>query len=417
MSGVSRRTFLKTSAAAAAVAASSRAFAAPSDAINFAIIGAGSQGMRIVEYMLKAPNTRMTAICEINPLNVDTARKVAPEARVYDDWNAMLAEEKDLQAVIIALPEHTHAPAAIAAMDAGKDVFCEKPMAYSVEQCRAMIDARDRNQRVLQIGQQRRSNPLYYLAERLIQKEGIIGEIWRADAFWDRWGDWKRPVPEMDKDFAAWGFPSAEHLINWRLYREYGHGLMTENGTHQMDACSWLMGGKFPQYVCGMGVSRYKDKRETHDICSAEFMFEGETIVRFTQDFHQGFNYGWDYGELFLGEEGALRLSNQSELAVYNRAGEETKIPVSRLGDIELAGVVSTAEELAALEKDPRGLLFYGYENEMRIFANCVRTRNAPTCTGEIGLNSAAMTIIGTDAQFAKEFRTFDRGVFASTTA
>lgn len=414
MADLTRRTFLQASAAGAASAASKLSVAqAKDDDIPFAIVGCGAEGQRITKYMATVPGARLVAICDINPLNIPETKKFGPDAKVYEDWKEMLATERDLRAVLIALPEHTHAPAAMDAMNAGKDVFCEKPMAYSVDLCRQMLATRDKTQRVLQIGQQRRSNPLYYLAERLIQKEGLIGQVIRADAYWDRWTDWKRPVPKIDKDFSPWGFPTANHLVNWRLYRDYSHGLMTENGTHQLDACGWLSGERKPQYVCGMATARYDDDRETPDVVSAEYMFDGDVVVRFTQDFHQGFNYRGHYGELILGDEGTLRLGHQHELIVYDKRGKEQKVSIERLGNIELAGVPVMQQELVEREKLPLGLMWFSYENEMRIFANCVRTRVAPTCTGEIGLNSAAMTIIGTEAQAAKEFRHFRAADFA----
>ena len=98
------------------------------------------------------PGVKITAICEVNPYHVTEAKKLAPEARVYEDWNELYVTEKDLQAAIIALPEDTHAPASIAAMRNGVDVFCEKPMAFSTEQSREMIAVRDETDRVLQIG-------------------------------------------------------------------------------------------------------------------------------------------------------------------------------------------------------------------------------------------------------------------------
>lgn len=413
MSSFNRRRFLQASAGAAAVATTARVLAAPSENLHFALIGAGGEGMRIASKFSDVPGVKMTAICEINPIQVEEAKKLSPDAKVYEDWNEMLAAEDDLQAVTIALPEHTHAPAAIAAMKAGKDVFCEKPMAYSLDDAREMIKTRDETGRVLQIGQQRRSNPLYYLAERLIQKEGIIGEVIRVDAFWDRWEDWKRPLPAVNKDFTPWGFPTLNHLINWRLYREYGHGLMTENGTHQMDAASWLLGDKRPKTVCGMGAITYHDQRETHDVVSAEYMFEGDTLVRFTQDFHQGFNYGWSYGELFLGTEGSLRITAQKEIVVYDKKRKATRVPIERLGEIELGGVVATVDELNAAEADrENGLAMYSYDHEMRIFANAVKNHAPVTCTGEIGLNSITYTITGTEAQFAGEYKQFAPEMF-----
>ncbi|MEX0936376.1 MAG: Gfo/Idh/MocA family oxidoreductase [Pirellulales bacterium] len=409
MPSLSRRRFLQASAATAAAVATTARAAAPSEQINFALMGAGSQGRHIAGRLLEVPGTRLAAVCEINPENAALVQEMGSEVKVYDDWNELLNQERDLNAVVIGLPEDTHAAAAIAAMNAGRDVFCEKPMAYSPAQSHQMIAARNATQRVLQIGQQRRSNPLYYLAERLIQKDGAIGEVLRIDAFWDRWSDWKRPLPDLEKDFAAWGYPTLDHLINWRLYRRYGHGLMTENGTHQMDAASWLLGGKRPTSVCGMGAIRYDDHRETHDIVSADYMFEGDTIVRFTQDFHQGLNYGWSYGELVLGSEGALRVTAEQEIVLYDRDRRAKRIPIAEIGDIELGGVVANAAELKEAEADREGggLRTFSYRNEMRIFDHAVRNRTQPTCTGEIGHNAIVMTVTGTESQFAGKFCEF----------
>ncbi len=415
MTQFNRRGFLQASAATAAFAASSRLAAqAPSENIHVALVGAGGQGMFDMGNLLQVPGVKLTAVCEINPLRVEAAKTLAPDVRAYEDWKELYAAEKDLQAVLVALPEDTHAPASIAAMEAGLDVFCEKPMAFSLDQSRAMIAARDRRQRVLQIGQQRRSNPLYYLAERLVQQEGALGEVLRIDAFWDRWEDWKRPLPELTKDFVKWGYPSLDHLINWRLYRKYGHGLITENGTHQMDASSWLLGGKKANRVCGMGAIRYKDDRETHDLCSAEYMFDGETIVRFNQDFHQGFNFGWSYGELLLGGEGTMRITAEQELVLYDRSRKATRVPIARVGEFEIAGVPLTVEEMSKFEANAAGggLRTLSYLNEMRIFVNCIRNRTSPSCTGEIGHNAIAFTVLGSEAQYSGKTMTLDADNF-----
>ncbi len=414
MSDVNRRGFLQSSAATAMALAASTSFAASDkEPLHFALIGAGGKGRHCTMDMLRVPGTKLTAICEINPECVFEAKKLGPDARVYEDWNELLAKESDLQAVIVALPEDTHAAAAIAAMEAGRDVFCEKPMAYSIDEARQMNAVRDRTGRVLQIGQQRRSNPLYYLAERMVQQEGLIGEVIRVDAFWDRWEDWKRPLPNMDKDYSRWGFPTLDHLINWRLYRKYGHGLMTENGTHQMDACSWILGGKLPKRVCGMGVSLYPDERETYDAVTAEYLFEGDTLVRFSQDFHQGLNYGWSYGELFLGSEGALRITAEQELVHYDRNRKQTRISIAKLGDIEIGGVACPVAELVAIEENGPGTLReFSYALEFRSFVNAIKNRTTPSCPGEIGLKSIAMTVTGAEAQYAGEFREFTPEMF-----
>lgn len=421
MLDINRRTFLGGSLGAAALAAtgpfalSQTNSGPPSEQLHFALIGAGDQGKSASRMLLRQPNVRMTALCEINPLNVQMVKQSTPDVRVYTDWNEMLSKEGDLQAVVVALPEHLHAEASIAALNAGLHVFCEKPMAYALDQSRDMMEARDRNERVLQIGQQRRSNPLYYLAEQLVQKKGLIGEIIRVDAFWDRTSDWKRDVPDLEVDFSKWGYPTANHLVNWRLYRRYGHGLMTENGTHQMDAASWLLGERHPQRVCGLGVMRYRDNRETYDACTAEYLFEGDVIVRFSQDFHQGFNYQWSYGELLLGSEGALRVTAEQELVHYDPSRRARKIPIAEIGDeFQTAGITCTQNEMTSAEQDRArgGLRTFSYFNEMRIFVDCIRNHRQPACTGEIGHNSVAYTILGAESQYAIEYREFDQDVF-----
>ena len=157
-----------------------------------------------------------------------------------------------------------------------------------------------------------------------------------------------------------------------------------------------------------------KTTSETHDICTAEYLFDGDTIVRFAQDFHQGLNYGWSYSELLLGSEAAMRISAEQEIVIYDRKRKATRIPIARLGDCEIAGVASNSADLQKAEVDRAGggLRTYSYQHEMRIFAHCVRHRTTPSCTGEIGHNSIALTVTGADAQYESDVRTFNREDF-----
>jgi hypothetical protein len=110
-----------------------------------------------------------------------------------------------------------------------------------------------------------------------------------------------------------------------------------------------------------------------------------------------------------------MRITAEQEIWLYDKQRKATRVPIEKLGEIELAGVGSTVEELKKAEEDRKGggLRTYSYANEMRIFANCVREGKKPTCTGEIGLNSIAVTIVGTEAQFANQYRSFDAKMFA----
>lgn len=411
MNPLTRRGFIGSTAALAATSvlrADDKKVAA-NDTLNVALIGAGGQGQRILDFCLRNQGTRCVAICEILPGNFDAANSLAKgSAKQYDDWNEMLAKE-DLDAVLIGLPEHTHHPAAIAAMKAGCHVFCEKPMAYSLEQGHEMIRVNQETGKVLQIGQQRRANPLYYHAAELLQEQKLVGDVIRVDAFWDRWEDWKRPLPNVNMDFAKWGFPSLNHLVNWRLYRAYGHGLMTENGTHQLDATMWLLGGKRPKVVNGVGVSKYHDGRETHDVVVANFIFDDDIVVRFSQDFHQGYNFGWGYGELVLGDRGSLRLIEQMEMVFQPKGkGSPVRPPLAEMNKgqgWEIPGIKLTAKQLAELKIE----WWFGYDAELRSFVHCCRHNVAPACTATIGHNSIVPTIVGTEAQFENRTITFKK--------
>jgi hypothetical protein len=143
-------------------------------------------------------------------------------------------------------------------------------------------------------------------------------------------------------------------------------------------------------------------------------MFEGDTIVRFTQDFHQGLNFRWSYGELLLGSEAALRITAEQEAFLIDRNRKETRVPIKQLGDIELAGVLATSEDMQAAEADRAGggMRTFSYDHEMRIFVNCVRNRTQPTCTGEIGHNAIAFTVTGSEAQYDGEMKQFTSDMF-----
>jgi predicted dehydrogenase len=407
-----RRHFLKTSALVATTALGGRLSATPSNQLNLALIGTGHQGRRNINWFSHLPCIKVTCLCDINPLNVSEAQKMLPDALAFEDWRELLSIQNDIQAVVVALPEHLQAPVAIGAMEAGMDVFCESPMAISNELAKRMISTRDRTNRILHIGQQRRCNPLYHLAEQLIKKEGIIGELQRIDANCGRSNNWSKPLPNIRKSFNRWGYPTVDHLINWHSYREYGHGPMTQDGIHQIAISSWLLGDRRPLQVWSDQLIRCDDFLEPHGVLTAGYLFEGSKVIRFEKD--SSLIHDNRYGELLIGSEGSIRISAEQTMYARGRNGKETQISIEGLGDIELGGVVSTSKELKAAEANlmSGGLRDFSYVNERRIFANAVRNRRATICTGEIGHHSMVLAVSGVQSQHANQIVSFSPEMF-----
>ena len=166
-----------------------------------------------------------------------------PPARHYADWREMLQKE-DVEAVIMAPPLWAHADLAVGCLEAGKHVLCEKMMAWDIEGCERMRAAAERNGKVLEIGYQRNYNPMYQAAYDGIIKTGALGDIYHVRLAWHRNGNWRRKgePPAPDYDPSKWGYPTFDHLFNWRLYWKYSQGLMAELCSHQVNAANWFLG-------------------------------------------------------------------------------------------------------------------------------------------------------------------------------
>ena len=155
-----------------------------------------------------------------------------------------MLQKEDVEAVIMAPPLWAHADLAVGCLEAGKHVLCEKMMAWDVEGCERMRAAAERNGKVLEIGYQRNYNPMYQAAYDGIIKTGTLGDIYHVRLAWHRNGSWRRKgePPAPDYDPSKWGYPTFDHLYNWRLYWKYSQGLMAELCSHQVNAANWYLG-------------------------------------------------------------------------------------------------------------------------------------------------------------------------------
>jgi predicted dehydrogenase len=229
-------------------------FVADNDPIQIAIIGCGDRGKGIMGILLQMPELfHITAICDVLDFRLAEARKMGSFTE-FTDYHRLL-DNKNITAVVIAVPLNLHHAVAIDALAAGKHVYLEKTMTYNIPQALDLVaKAKQHGKQVLQVGHQYRYSPLYFKVKEMIEKN-YLGKVTQIDCRWDRNGNWRRPVPD----------PSLERKINWRMYKEYSGGLAAELLSHQIDFVNWAF-NTHPDEVLGTGgIDFYKDGRETYD--------------------------------------------------------------------------------------------------------------------------------------------------------
>lgn len=437
--GISRRDFLKAIPIGAAAGAFYFGYEAVDKPVRAAIIGTGNEGCGAMIHDHNRAYVDFIGYCDIRPSqqkravqefskHADYTKEDVDRLRKYDDVDKMLADP-DVEMVVIALPLWLHAPIAIKAMNAGKHVFCEKLMAHSVGECKAMCRTARSTNKLLAIGHQRHYSALYDNANYLVQN-GLLGDIRHIRALWHRnnacpmiakdkdgnlkydakgepvyvrdekgniryFDGWKPDIPAADQniDYAKYGYKSLDELVRWRLYNRTGAGLMAELGSHQLDACSIFLGKKHPLAVTGIGGTFfYDDGREVDDHVFVSFEFPGKegptdkhhVVVTYssinTNDFEK-------YGEAVYGSRGTMVVESERDLLLFKEidrntykgggGAKSTSITVESKGGkptIETspsAAGPTAAASLGGLATDAPSR---GYREELEHFAYCIRS-------------------------------------------
>ena len=230
--------------------------------LRLGLIGPGSRGRFLLSFLVQNPKCDVVAFADIYQPSLDEALKMVPTAKTYHDYRRLL-DDPSVEAVVIATPLNTHYQIALDAFDAGKHVFLEKALAYTMEETLQLYQRHRQTGLIFFSGQQRLFDPRYIKVMEMIRM-GIFGEINAVHAFWHRNGDWRREVPS----------PELERLINWRLYRESSKGLMTELACHQLQVGTWAL-GKLPVSVMATGaITHWRDGREVYDNIHCIYEFD-----------------------------------------------------------------------------------------------------------------------------------------------
>jgi predicted dehydrogenase len=404
---IGRRNFLKAIAGTPALAALAGATMTQGPKrggpVKAALIGAGGEGKVLLNGCQKNW-IDLRAICDINIKHASAAAegmagKGWNKPTAYGDMKEML-EKEDLEAILIATPLWSHADIAVACMEAGKHVLCEKMMAYDVPSCHRMKEAAEKNKRVLEIGYQRMYNPIYQAAYEGIIKKGLLGDIYYVRNMWHRNTDWRRneKPPSPDFDPSKWGYANWEHLVNWRLYRKHSRGLLAELGSHQICISNWFYDAHPEAVYCAGSVARYKDGREVPDHVYATFEYPGGRTSTFTSIESNEFD---DYSEQFLGTKGILIIKKESEAFHFSEAEvKSTNLQVTpRTGNAIVDASESrvadaggrTVNQADGADKIVDRLV--GYKNEIAAFCSAIRSGTPLRCGPEKALYSASSCI------------------------
>ena len=285
-----RRRFLGTSAAGLALAgmpgSASPQSRSANDTVRVGVIGPGGRGTAVMKECIEYGsryNVRVTAVCDIWKQRLEAAAKLVSEsygtkAKTYPRYEALL-DDKDLDAVIIATPDHTHATMLKHAVEAGKDVYCEKPMANVLSEGNAAFDAVKRSGRIVQIGTQRRSYPRYRAAMDIV-RQGLIGDVVKVDVIWNAYSPYRwakkaedlSSLSESDVDWKAFLMNKpyrpfdAKIYRSFRLFREFSSAIIDQWMTHGIDVVHMLTGAPYPVSAVAEGaLLRWRDYRENPD--------------------------------------------------------------------------------------------------------------------------------------------------------
>lgn len=360
-----RRKFL-ASAVAAPLFVPRSAWGA-NDRLAYGLIGAGGRG-RYLNQNFQKLGAECVAIAEVYDPNTQQALKDSPKAKTFVDYHELLAMA-GVDAVVVASPDHQHCPMLLAALDAKKDVYLEKPMSHSLEESKQMVAAARKSSQIVQVGMQRRSAPSVIKAKQILDG-GILGKITLAKPMWN-WNvskalnnsplpgklDWKRFLgPAKDRELEPMRFRS------WRYFWDYSGGNMTDQGTHLMDVVQWFTNsGPVKSAVC-YGQRAKNTGSEVPDVFCAVFEYEN-LMATWTLNYCNSYDNDWSIQ--FQGDE-ATMIINNAGFRIWKEPWLKNPEPV---------------QTMAA----PIPI-----ETHIQNFLDCVKSRKEPNAPVEIGASAVS---------------------------
>ncbi len=405
----SRRTFIRNAGLSAAAAASTSALAnQANNKIRMGVVGLGGRGKGHAKLLAERQDVEVHYVCDVDLKRAEAAGALVKEAggtqpKVIQDLRVIL-DDKDIDAILVATPDHWHAPATVLACQAGKHVYVEKPCSHNVREGRLMVEAAREYDRVVQVGTQARNSAHVRRAIDLL-REGAIGDVLVAKA-WDSQkrrdiGHGEAGSPPDHVDYDLWlgpapyePFHSNRLHYNWHWRYAYGTGDMGNDGVHDLDLALWGLGvdDQHPELVCGMGNKLFfDDDQQFPDTQNVTFQFapQGSQGQRKQLIFELRIwtpyrMEGYENGDAFYGTKGYLLLGKNDGYRLY---GEKDKL----IEEVKAEG--ANADNTRVHHDD---------------FLTCIREGGRPQADIEIGHHGATVCHLGNIAARLKRNLAFD---------
>lgn len=357
------------------------------DTIAMGVIGCGGRGRHVTAVFAAQPKVRVAAACDVFSAHVDMVQQKAPGARGFSDHRRML-EMKELDCVLVATPDHWHAEITIDALEAGKDVYVEKPLTLTIDEGPQIVRAARVNQRICQVGMQRRSSESYHAAKRDFMPK--LGKVTLARTWWHGNGAHLRKAPpelRTKPDNLDWGRYlgrvkwreyDPQMYWNFRAYLEFGGGQVTDLFTHWVDMVHLFVGEDVPvAAVAAGGIYHYKDGRTAPDTICVLNEYPGGFTATFEATLAPGMR---GTGMELCGTEGRLLI-----------AGGQCEFHPAAKGEPPVIRPISDSTEAHVAN-----------------FLDCVRSRKLPNADVLIGHRSAQASHLGNIAYLERRRIKFD---------
>jgi predicted dehydrogenase len=383
-----RRTFMQQALGGSAVLAASGLFPSSrvlgaNDRVRIGLIGAGGRGQQIFKTALKCPNVEGVAVADVYTRRLEEVRSFVPNIKTYHEFRQLL-DDKNVDAVLIATPQHQHALNFVPTLQAGKDIYQEKTMAFNPDHAKRMRKALESSDRIVQVGIQSTSGPApAHVREHLTaERMGTITQIHTHHYRNATYGGWKRPIPsDCDLQHVDWKTFQGEakeypfdpnRVINWRFYWDYSGGNVFENMVHQVGFWFKQMDLGIPLKVTMSGDNYRSPHMQLPDTMDVSMNLPNKMLFTWNSMFGNSlFGEGDDY---VLGDKGTI-FRDESERVRYapqgSKPGEGTQAALKSGNSPDIVG-----EDDATVP-------------HMQNFIDCVRSRKQPNCPLEIGFRSA----------------------------